>query len=95
MKFLLEEGFTQELIDKLILKYDEGILDIFQIEKNNVIDNIRYLKQLGIKRLEELILFRIELFTKDPEEIKEAFDKPNWKEIVEEINEDVLNIDKV
>ncbi len=95
MKFLLEEGFSQELIDKLILKYDEGILDIFQIEKNNVIDNIRYLKQLGIKRLEELILFRIELFTKDPEEIKEAFDKPNWKEIVEEINEDVLNIDKV
>ena len=95
MKFLLEEGFTQELIDKLILKYDEGILDIFQIEKNNVIDNIRYLKQLGIKRLEELILFRIELFTKDPEEIKEAFDKPNWKEIVEEINEDVLYIDKV
>ena len=95
MKFLLEEGFTQELIDKLILKYDEGILDIFQIEKNNVIDNIRYLKQLGIKRLEELIVVRIELFTKDPEEIKEAFDKPNWKEIVEEINEDVLNIDKV
>ena len=95
MKFLLEEGFTQELIDKLILKYDEGILDIFQIEKNNVIDNIRYLKQLGIKRLEELIVVRIELFTKDPEEIKEAFDKPNWKEIVEEINENVLNIDKV
>ena len=95
MQFLLENGFTQELIDKLTLKYDEGILDVFQIEKRNVIDVIEFFRQIGIENIEELMLFRIELFTKDVEEVKEIFDDDHVEEMVHEINEDILNIDKI
>ncbi len=95
MQFLLEKGFTQELIDKLTLKYDEGILDVFQIEKRNVSDVIDFFRQIGIENIEELMLFRIELFTKDVEEVKEIFDDEHVHEMVQEINEDILNIDKI
>lgn len=95
MQFLLEKGFTQELIDKLTLKYDEGILDVFQIEKRNVMDVIDFFRQIGIENIEELMLFRIELFTKDVEEVKEIFDDEHVHEMVQEINEDILNIDKI
>ena len=95
MQFLLENGFSQELIDKLVLKYDEGIIDVFQIEKYNVLENIKYFKEIGIHNIEDLLLFRMELFIKDPEEIQEAFESHNIDEIVKEINEDFLNIDKV
>ena len=91
MQFLLEKGFTQELIDKLTLKYDEGILDVFQIEKRNVMDVIDFFRQIGIENIEELMLFRIELFTKDVEEVKEIFDDEHVHEMVQEINEDILN----
>ena len=95
MQFLLEKGFTQELIDKLTLKYDEGILDVFQIEKRNVMDVIDFFRQIGIENIEELMLFRIELFTKDVDEVKEIFDDEHVQEMVQEINEDILNIDKI
>ena len=95
MQFLLEKGFTQELIDKLTLKYDEGILDVFQIEKRNVMDVIDFFRQIGIENIEELMLFRIELFTKDIDEVKEIFDDEHVQEMVQEINEDILNIDKI
>ena len=34
-------------------------------------------------------------FTKDVEEVKEIFDDEHVHEMVQEINEDILNIDKI
>jgi hypothetical protein len=43
--------------------------------------------------IDELLLTRIEIFTKDINEVKDAFLKHNIKEIVKEINEDITTID--
>ena len=95
MNFLLEEGFSIELINKMINNYDEGIIDQFIIEKENVKDVINYLKKIGIKDIDKLLQTRIEIFTKDINSVKDAFLKYNIKEKVEEINNDINNIDFV
>ena len=95
MQFLIENGFKKSTIEKLQEKYDESILDVVSLEEENVKEVINYLKQIGIQNIEDLMIYQIELFTKDIDKIKKHFDKPNQYQMVEKINEDVMNIDKV
>ena len=93
MDFLLEEGFSKELIKKMISRYDESVIDMFILEQENVIDVIHYFQRIGIKQIDVLLLSRIELFTKDINDIKDVFLKHNIKQIVDQINEDINMID--
>ena len=93
MNFLLEEGFEEELIEKMRKKYDESTIDIFRLERENVCDVIHYFQRIGIEKIEDLLLSRIEIFTKDINEIKEIFLKYNIKQVVDEINKDLNTID--
>ena len=95
MDFLLEEGLSQKLISDLESKNDEGVIDLIKIECENVKEIIRYLKEIGIKRVDELLLGYIELFLKDEEIIKKTFNKYNISEVVEFINADVSYIENI
>ena len=95
MDFLLDEGFTKEFISELSNKYDEGIIDQFILDSYNVIEVINYMKEIGIKRIDELLLTHIGVFLKDIDRVKRSFNKHDINEIVKEINEDVFNIEKV
>ncbi|MBP5678756.1 MAG: hypothetical protein J6X28_02880 [Bacilli bacterium] len=93
MDFLLEEGFDENLIKQLKQRYDSSTLDLFILERENVQDVIHYFQKIGIIPIEELLLSRIELFTKDINTIKDAFLKHNIKQVVELVNHDINNID--
>ena len=93
MDFLLEEGFSKDLVKKMISRYDESVIDMFILEQENVIDVIHYFQRIGIKQIDVLLLSRIELFTKDINDIKDVFLKHNIKQIVDQINEDINTID--
>ena len=93
MDFLLEEGFSESLINRLIKQYDETIIQEFILEEENVKDIIHYFNTIGIKKIDELLLTRITIFTKDINEVKDAFLKHNIKKAVDEINEDINTID--
>ena len=93
MDFLLEEGFSESLINRLIKQYDETIIQEFILEEENVKDIIHYFNTIGIKNIDELLLTRITIFTKDINEVKDAFLKHNIKKAVDEINEDINTID--
>jgi hypothetical protein len=95
MKFLEEYNFSEQFYKDLRTSYEDSTLDIFRIEEYNVKEVINYFKEIGIKPIEELILYKIEIFTKDIEIVKEAFNKYNIKDIVSLINEDITNIDMV
>ena len=95
MDFLLEEGLSQKLISDLESKNDEGVIDLIKIECENVKEIIRYLKEIGIKRVDELLLGYIELFLKDAEIVKKTFNKYNISEVVEFINADVSYIENI
>ena len=94
MKFLVEE-FNQELEDSLRLKYEESILEVFELNKDNVLKVIDYLKDIGVNNIEELILYKLEFFTKDIDVIIKRFNEYNIGEVVDSINEDITNIDNI
>lgn len=93
MNFLLDYGMSEELISKMIDRYDEGVIDLFKLESENVISVIEFFNEIGIKCIDQLLLFRIEVFTKDVDKVKREFNKHNVKMIVDDINEDIMNID--
>ena len=95
MNFLLEDGFSMDLIDQMTKRYDDGILDQFSLEEENVQDVIRYFQKIGIQKIDVLLLTRIEVFMKDINEVKDAFLHHNIKQVVEEINKDIHYIDYI
>lgn len=94
MKFL-EEEFDEVLVDNLREKYEESILEEFELNRDNVLKVIDYLKDIGIEEVDELIRYRIELFTQDIDNVIKAFNTDNMGDLVESINEDITNIDKI
>ena len=95
MEFLLEEGLSPKLISDLEAKNDEGVIDLIKIECENIKDVIRYLKSIGITKIDELLLAYIELFFKDVEVVKSTFEKYNVEEVVQKINEDTSYIENI
>lgn len=95
MNFLIEEGLPEKLIIDLESKYDESVLDLIEIESENIRGIIRFLKRIGIKRIDELLLGYIELFLNDIEVVKETFNRYNIPEVVKAINSDVTNIENI
>ena len=87
---LLEIGIKEDTIN--ILKENE--LDyLFEININNVIDVINYLKSINIIDIDDLVLSIPDLFFKPKKIIEELFNKKNINELVNLINEDYSNID--
>ena len=93
MDFLKAEGFRDDLIKKMRQRYDSSVLDLFVLEQENVCDVIHYFQRIGIIPIDTLLLTRIEIFTKDLNEVKDAFLKHNIKQVVEAINQDITSID--
>jgi hypothetical protein len=95
MKFLLDLGIKENTINSIYTKYDEGVIDNFRVEEDNVEEVINYFREIGIVDIDNLLIFDLSIFTKDIEFIKECFNKQNIKEIVKSINEDITNITKI
>ncbi len=95
MKFLLDLGIKEETINSINTKYDEGVIDNFKIEEDNVTDVINYFNEIGIYDIDRLLTFDLTIFTKDIEYIKDCFEKTNIKETVRLINEDITYITKI
>lgn len=95
MKFLIDAGLSPKIIKILETKYDESTLDLLRIERDNVIEVINYFKEIGLKDIETLLITYIELFTRDVDDVKNAFNKHNIKDVVEKINDDIFYIDNI
>lgn len=95
MDFLLDEGFSKEVINELINKYDESIIDQFILDSYNVVEVINYMREIGIKKIDQLLLTHIGVFLKDIDRVKAAFNKHDINEIVKDINDDIFNIENV
>ena len=89
MDFLKEFAVSEETIIK-IEKYNERTMIFnFICSKDEVIKNIEYLKSIGIKVIDLLLIYRLELFMIDSNKVKEAFDNYDITTLVQLINEDI------
>lgn len=95
MNFLLDLGIKQNTINSIKTKYDEGVIDNFRTEEDNVEEVINYFREIGIVDIDNLLIFDLTIFTKDIDYVKECFNKHNLKEVVKSINEDITFITKI
>ena len=95
MNFLLDLGIKQNTINSIKTKYDEGVIDNFRVEEDNVEEVINYFREIGIVDIDSLLIFDLTIFTKDIDYVKECISKHNLKEVVKLINEDITYITKI
>ena len=71
MKFLLDYGFTQENIDEVIKRNDNAIIKNLELNKDNVIEVIKYLTKIGVsdEALKDLFLHQVGMFFRTKSEI--------------------------
>lgn len=86
---LLEYGINQNTIE--ILENNDSLCDDLYLNIDNCINIIKYLKSIGLRFIDEILLYKTDLFMDDVDNIKKLFDKK--ENIIKEINNDTSNID--
>ena len=89
--FLIISGIKKQTIDKLN-ENPSNVYDL-SINKEECIKIITYLKLIGIKNIDELLLNYLGIFFKTKEEVVELFSKKDLEETVNLINLDPSNVD--
>lgn len=97
MDFLSKYNISNEEIELIKKNNSEGIINSILINKDNVIEIIDYLVELGVKveAIKDLFLYQIGLFFRTLKEIKEAFDEYETESIVKSLNYDVNTVDLI
>ena len=89
MNYLRDLGISSETITKIKEYNDEDLIYNFLFQKENTIKLIKFLKKIGVTVIDKLLIYRLEFFTKDYDEILKSFDQYEQKVLVELINEDI------
>ncbi|MCI5835302.1 MAG: hypothetical protein MR227_01190 [Firmicutes bacterium] len=95
MEFLLPFGITKETIAQVIKNNDETFIENLICDQEMVINNLNYFKEIGIKRINDLLIERTDLFLVPTEILKEKLDKFNLNVLSELVNEDFCNLELI
>ena len=97
MEFLEDLGFSEYDRD-LIKKYNYPyILENLELNKDNVIDILKYLFEIGIEKttIREIMMYQISLLFKTKDEIQKSFDEYELDSIVKSLNYDANNVELI
>lgn len=94
MKYLINLGISEETLNKIIEVNDEAIELSFECNEESITNIINYLKYIGIKNIEDLLIYEIDFFLNDFEEIKKKLRRENIMDIYN-INMDFTYIEKL
>lgn len=95
IKFLEELGISSSVIDKIIEINGDSIIYDFNNSSKNIIEIINYLKDIGVKNIDGLLIEETDLFFKQYEDIKFKIEKFGVKEAVLGINNDLIFIEDI
>lgn len=96
LDFLKELGISEETINYINENNDSNIVFDVDCNKTECVKIIEYLKGIGIKNIENILKYELQIFYKDEFRIKQIFNKyNNLDELVEAINEDYTIIEKI
>jgi hypothetical protein len=88
---LVKCGISENTVNYIkeidFLKYD------FEINIENCINVINYLKSININNIDDLILNSPDFFFKEKKDVEDLFNKKDINKMVNLINEDCYNID--
>lgn len=97
MDFLLEYGMTSDDVEQIVSRNQDGIIKNIVLNKNNVIDVINYLKEIGLNDsvIKEMFLYQIGMFFRTKDEIRGVFDEYEMDSILKSMNYDVNTVDMI
>ena len=97
MNFLLEYGLTNEDIEEIVRNNHESIIKNIELNKDNVIKVVNYLKEIGvgINVIKELFIYQIGMFYRTKDEIQGVFDEYEIDSILKSMNYDVNTVDLI
>ena len=97
MDFLLKYDITNEDIEEITNRNGESIVKNIELNKNNVIEVIDYLLEVGVNKsvIKDLFVEQIGMFFRTKEEIADVFDEYEMDSIVKSLNYDVNTVDLI
>ena len=97
MEFLLELGLTEKAIEEIKEKNDSAVLNNIVLNQKNVIEIVKYFKEIGVTdvSIKDLFVLQIGMFFRTKEEIVSVFDEYELDSITKSINYDVNTVDLI
>ena len=95
LQFLKDMGISDITILKMINNNSEDILYDLECDQVNCLEVIKYLQELNIQVIDDLLKNEIGMFFKTKEYLANKFSKFNISEIVGDINDDYIAIESV
>ena len=97
MDFLLDLGLSKEDIEEIVARNDQGILYNVSLNKKNVIEIVKYFKEIGVSdsSIKDLFTLQIGIFHRTKDEIVSVFDEYELESIIKSLNYDVNTIDLI
>ena len=97
MDFLHKYDITDEDIKEITERNGEAIVKNVELNKDNVIEVIDYLLEVGVNKavIKDLFVQQIGMFFRTKEEIADVFDEYEIESIIKSLNYDVNTIDLI
>lgn len=95
LDFLKAAGIDNLAIEDLKRTYDESNLYTLYTNEYEAVKIIKYFREIGIKYIEELLVYYFRVFIYSLDDVKKAFAKYGEQTCVDKINEDYFVIDKI
>ena len=90
---------AKRIYEKMGAKHYKDFIDYFGDTESNseklIWNNLNYFKEIGIKRINDLLIERTDLFLVPTEILKEKLDKFNLNVLSELVNEDFCNLELI
>jgi len=97
MEYLVDLGFSDIDINDIKNSNDTNIIDNLVVNKNNIIEIVKYLLEIGLEKetIKNIFIEQVNLFFKTKNEIKVSFDEYEIDTIVKSLEFDVNNIELI
>lgn len=93
MEFLREYNFTDNDIMEIINSNHKAMVDYFVHNKDNVVQVINYFIEIGVLLNKDMFKYRLDIFSRDIDNIKDNIAMYNVSIFVELINDDISNFE--
>lgn len=93
--FLKTAGISEEVINTMYEMNEDSVLYNLSCIQDDCLKIIEYLKELGIKNIDELLLYELNIFYLEYDEIVKKFSKFNIPVFVNLINNDYVVIENI
>jgi len=97
MEYLVDLGFSDSDIVDIVNNNYQYVIDNLALNKNNIIDIVRYLLHIGVDKtsVKDIFVYQVNLFFKTKTEIETTFDEYELDSIVKSLNFDANNVELI